>query len=308
MFIKGLHTALRGIRGSSEFQLPDFSATKELAVFTDFSDRSGPWRTYSFLCCPSEAAEDLCVKLAAIRAEFGVQDGRRFEYKSMKDKKRWQAIQPWLAAFDSLPGVAFALLMRSDVISALKANAPSEQEELLKFAKETGLGDWSMTSSGGPILEEAMRVVHSVSYLHAALTKGKAPLHWYCDNDEILAGDVRRSAIHRYLPMVTEKYCRARVPSNLTTEDSMNGSPLRDFLSIPDLLSACVLEHQRGTESQAKNMIAKAAVVGDWMREIRKLQKVALRVTAHESGKLWWQLYRPSFLAIEAAAHVDALQ
>lgn len=188
------------------------------------------------------------------------------------------------------------MLVHRGVVSVFKENSPTETQEVLSVARELGLGDWSSTSSGGAILEEAFRIVHSVAFLHASLTRGRVPLHWYCDNDEIVAGPLRRRAVERVLPLVAEKYCGRRISTKLSTEEEIMGSPLRDLLSVPDLLAAGVLEHQLGKESGATDIVAKAAVVGDWLREVHVLQKLALRITPHNTNEIWWELYRPYFV------------
>ena len=295
MFIRGLHEGLHGMNAPSDFVRPDLSESGPLAIFSDFSDRSGVWRTYSFLCCPKAAAEAMCEKLGKLRKNLAMEDGRRLEYKSLRDQKRWEALPTWLDAFDDLPGVAFVLLVHQDVLSAFKANAAGERDELLKMTSELGLGDWSKTKSGAQILEEAWRIVHCVAYLHGALNGGRSPLHWYCDNDEIHAGALRRAAVDRMLPMVVEKYSRRQTDSCLITEEQLGRDPLRDLFSIPDLLCACVLELQSGADSGATDMLGKAAVVGEWLGSSRALQKVALRITAQDDGGVWWELHRPYF-------------
>jgi hypothetical protein len=74
--------------------------------------------------------------LATLRHDLGVADGRRFEYTSLRDRKKWDVIQSWLSAFDSMHGVAFA--MHRDVVSAFHTNAPGETAELLKLTKDLG--------------------------------------------------------------------------------------------------------------------------------------------------------------------------
>ena len=48
--------------------------------------------------------------LAELRARLGLQDGRRFEYKSLRDRKRWHAILEWLSAFESVVGTVLVLI------------------------------------------------------------------------------------------------------------------------------------------------------------------------------------------------------
>jgi hypothetical protein len=200
-----------------------------------------------------------------------------------------------LEVFDSVRGFCFVLLARSDTVSAFKTNDPAGPTNLVQAIRELGFGDWDTTASGPAILEEALRIVHTVAYLHAILTHGKAPLHWVCDNDEILAGPLRHASIVRLLPEVVEKYAGRRLPCRLTTEAELNSQPTRDLLSLPDLLCAGILEYQLGVDSAATDMIAKAAVVGEWLEKVASLQKLAMRVTPNGDDGIWWELIRPYF-------------
>ena len=201
----------------------------------------------------------------------------------------------WLDAFDSLRGLAFVLLVRRDVHSALQRNHRAEPPEVVNAIRRLGLGDWAQTSSGARLLEEALRVVHVIGYLHVVLAGPASALRWISDNDEILDGALRRESVTELLPRVAEKYAGRPGSASLATEQELPDSTLRDFLSIPDLLAAGVLEHQRGIESGAPDIIAKAGVVGSWLRDVNSLQKLVFQVTPGTGEGLEWKLYRPYF-------------
>lgn len=294
-FIRGLHEGLLAIPKET-LTIPRWPDCARLRIFSDFSDKLGEWTSYAFLCAPEEAVAKLSLQLADLRHRLGVEDGRRFEYKSLRDQKRWAALLEWLQAFDSLEGLAFILLVRRDVINAFGVNAEDEPALMAATIRDSGFGDWESTRSGRRLLEEALRILHSVAYLHAFLTLGgAAELHWVSDNDEIFEGRVRSESILRLLPAIVEKYSGKRLPVALTTEAEIATSPLRDLLSLPDLLAAAALEHQRGLDMSLPDAIAKAAVVLGWFEDVRSLQKLALRVVPHEDGGVWWQLARPYF-------------
>lgn len=295
IFIRGLHEALTSTPTTPQLTLPNLYGTPGLHVFSDFSARLGDWRTAAFLITPSSVVNCMIPELTKLRAKLKLHDNRRVEYKSLRDKVRWHAVQHWLQAFDSMHGVAFVLLARQDVLSAVSANLPSELDENVAFVRDTSLGDWASTSSGPRLLEELIRVVHCVGYWHASLAGPAAHLSWISDNDEIFDGPVRRSTANRMLELVLEKYSGKSVAHHFATEAETPDSGVRDFLSIPDLLAAGVLEHQLGTDAGAQDMIAKSAVIMHWLRDVKCLQKIVLSLTGLSDGRVFWKLHRPYF-------------
>jgi hypothetical protein len=294
MFIRGLHEGLHGGASAEQLELPSFPSLDNLLIFSDYSDRLGPWSASAFLCTPQEAALEHAKRIAELRRVLQVEDGRRFEYKAMRDKKRWRAIQEWLHAFGSLPGLIFVLLVNENVQSAFKSNAATELDQIVETIRREGLGDWDRTTSGRRLLEAALRNLHSVCYLHSQLmTRGG--LHWISDNDEIFDGDVRRSSVLTLLPLVAEKYSGRPVEVQLTTESELQGSPLRDFLSIPDLVAGAALQHQRGLDNGSDYATAKDGFILEWFGDVSALQKVALRLTKGAEDGVQWNLYRPYF-------------
>jgi hypothetical protein len=295
MFVRGLHEALLGTP-SEPLVIPQWTSTRGVKVFTDFSDKaSGDWTTYAFLFTTDEEVEKLTLRLAEVRSRLKIQDGRRFEYKSLRDLKRWRAIVDWLEAFDSLVGVVFVLVVSRSVFNAFSTNSLSELTKAVEIIRAEGFGDWSVTADGARLLEHALRAVHLVAYLNAFLTDARTPLHWVSDNDEIFDGNIRRASVLKLFPEVVFKYAGAHIPSRLSTEAELGDAPLRDFLSVPDLAAAAVLEHQRASDMKAEGAIAKTAVLLEWFGKVQNLQKVALRLTPLPEGGVWWNLYRPFF-------------
>jgi hypothetical protein len=89
-------------------------------------------------------------------------------------------------------------------------------------------------------------------------------------------------------------YCGHPTGCTVATEADANGGDFIHFLSIPDMMAAAVLQHQRGTDSGAKDAIVKAAAVMQWLSEPSSLTKVCLRLSLVD-GHVQWTLYRPYF-------------
>lgn len=288
MITGALDRAMRWVR-PSQLTIPDFSKSSEVRVYSDFSSMTGRWRAYTFLVVSRELEVQLLCKLSAFRRQNKIEDGRRFEYKSMKDSRRWKLSEQWLQNFSSAGALLVCVLVRNDCGSLFRTKG-NEDETLTGVIKQLGFGDWATTSSGTSILEEALRIVHCVSFLHSLVTRGSVPLRWVCDNDEILDGATRRPAVERMLPAVVEKYSQRPLPCSLTTEMELGDHPSRDLLSLPDLVSAALLEYQTGVETDAKDMIAKAGVVCSWLGEHESIQKGVLRIVPDPddpNGVLW---------------------
>ncbi|WP_437479015.1 hypothetical protein WME75_31920 [Sorangium sp. So ce1014] len=294
MFVKGLLEGIEAARRTEHFRILDESRTKKLMVFSDFSARaSGRWATSVLLFTSEKAATSLTKTIRRFRKEHGLQDGRRFEYKSLRDERRWRVLDEWLRMLGRLRGVVVILVADIDVVSAFKVNTPQERLDILREIADSGFGDWSETRSGGRLLEDALRTMHIIGFMHALLTGGRSDLRWICDNDDILDGTLRRTSASRLLPAIIEKYSGFKRIVEITTEAALGTSALRDFLSVPDLLAAAILEYHRGTDQGASDMIAKAAVVMEWLGIPKPLQVISLQLTPHENGGIWWKAYRP---------------
>jgi len=144
MFVRGLYEGLTGVQ-SGALPIPYWPDAKQITIFSDYSDKFGDWTTYAFLCSPSEKFDELATTLLDLRKCHNLEDGRRFEYKSMRDKKRWSAISDWLDAFDMLTGLVVVLLVHKDVVSVFYANADNELDQLTKSIGKWGFGDWGTT-------------------------------------------------------------------------------------------------------------------------------------------------------------------
>jgi hypothetical protein len=292
--IGGLHDGLTGALANHALEIPTFRAASELHVFSDYSDRIGRWRTASLLCMPSESVAEVVAALPKLRTELKLADSRAMEYKKFKDAVRWRALPRWLEFFDQFAGVSVTILVHEDVLSAFGENSSVAPERIVATIRDEGFGDWSTTASGARLLEDGLRIIHCVTYLHAFLSGPRTRLTWVTDNDEILAGPVRRTSVERLLPVVAEKYCGRPVDSKVIPEAEVGDPLVRDLLSIPDLMCAGILEHQRGDDAKANDMIAKAAVIMQWLGTVTRLQKLALQLTSTD-GVVHWKLYRPYF-------------
>lgn len=80
----------------------------------------------------------------------------------------------------------------------------------------------------------------------------------------------------------------------MEAQSDANGGEFIHFLSIPDLMAAAVLQHERGTDTGAKDAIAKAAAVMQWLNEPSALTKICLRLSLVD-GAVQWTLYRLYF-------------
>jgi hypothetical protein len=293
-FVHSLHGALQQLRDDQGIALPDFSSSRRLMAFSDYSARDAEWNTAAFLFTPLESMIGFGSKLDDVRRAHRIGDRRQFEYKSLKDKLRWRALPAWLEAFDQLPGVVFVLLVQKEIVAALDGNTGQPSEDLVAFLRDQGFGDWSQTASGSKLAEHALRAVHAVAYWHALLAGPSVELQWLTDNDEIIAGPVRRASVKKLLPNVMQLYCGRPTGCAVATEADANGGDFIHFLSIPDLMAAAVLQHQRGTDTGAMDAIAKAAAVMQWFNEPSSLTKVCLRLSLVD-GVVQWTLYRPYF-------------
>lgn len=296
MFIRNLHDALPMRRIHPATRHPAFENTSRIVILSDYSGRGDRWGTAAFFCFPEEELKPLTARLDEVRRTARIPDGRRFEYKSLRDKLKWRVLPEWLGSFDATPGFAFVLLMDAQVVSAFHSNKSDELAEVVTTIKDAGFGDWSSTSSGARLLEESLRLMHCVAYIHAYLSAGRlVPLTWLTDNDEVFDGALRRSSFEQLFPNVLEKYSGVSVPFTFLTEKDEAAAPLSQLLSLPDLLAAGVLEHQRGVESNATEMIAKAAVIAEWLGSEHELCKIAFRIRPGEDVGLKWEIYKPSF-------------
>ena len=295
LFIRGLHECL-ATTPEIDSALPTWRTSIGNAVFSDYSDKSGSWTTYAFLCAPIEEVIRVQSILKQLRENHPpLEDMRQFEYKKLADRVRARALPEWLDVFDSMTGVAFVLLVHRDVSSAIHTNSPDEPAKIAETIRELGYGDWSTTRSGNKLLEDALRTLHMIGYLNARLSGPRVPLRWITDNDEIIAGAMRRKSVHALLTNIAEKYSGASTTVEIAAESDLQEVSLREFLSIPDLIAAGILQHQLGVDTQARDALPKAAAIMEWFGVVKNLQKVALQIAPDARTGIQWKFFRPFF-------------
>ncbi len=178
---------------------------------------------------------------------------RPLSYKTLNDKKKWEALPFFLAAAALLEGVAITFLVDKRLKSIF---APAGKLDLA----HPQLHDFASWKSN--TVEKMLRVTHLAALLVAGLSGERQTVVWITDQDDIVANEER-------LKLVTNTL--ARVSSHLldhslshlrvgTTASDDGSKQLEDFNAIADLCAGAVVDvlddlASKGAETSAQILL-----------------------------------------------------
>ncbi len=217
-------------------RLPDLRDAATLFVTSDSSgDHSGaPYRVLSVLLTDPARCGTWIAARDEIRRAL-LPDGRRMSFKQLRDRKRAEALGPWLKAADLIPGLCLAIAIERSYGSLFDAPAP------LNFSHPdfAPYGKWPPAT-----LEKACRLCHFIGLTVAAIAMPGQDVYWFGDQDEICANAERLGQLTKLFAWISSHYAtvdlgRLRVGSTISDDGSLI---LEDLASIPDLVAGAVAE------------------------------------------------------------------
>jgi len=207
-----------------------------ICIFSDYGgdNQNSLYETISVLYVDLDASNEWEYKRQLVRQKF-LPDGRRMSFKNLNDRKRREAIIPFLAAADEISGINVTLAIQKK-IKSLYSN--KEAKELLEKHLNT-TGNWKEYA-----FERVLRVAHLISFLVAGLSSPNQNIYWVSDEDNLFANDAKSKDMAKVLSGFSGVYVEHTLGELGigTTKIDEEDRGIEDFASIPDLMAGAVAE------------------------------------------------------------------
>ncbi|WP_140793852.1 hypothetical protein [Myxococcus xanthus] len=245
---------------------------KTLLVASDYGGEhaKASFRSLSFLVADLEGCglwEDLRV---SVRRQF-LRDLRRMAFKSLRDKRRADALVPFLRSADCIPGVLATFLIDRRIKTVFMKTPPEEIEDP-NLSPET----WNPK-----VFEKLCLLGHIGGLLVSGLSAPYQDVLWITDEDEIAPNKEQ----HYRAAKVIGTQMLGYSPHNMghfrlgTTKSDTGKLDLEDLVAVPDLAAgamADVLDELYKNKSMpqdrflippSKTTSSKALKIAGWMAE-----------------------------------------
>ena len=207
-----------------------------ICVFSDYGgdNKESLYETISVLYVDLFASKDWEIKRQIIRRQF-LADGRRMSFKNLNDRKRREALVPFLDAADEIAGICVTLAIQKKV-KFLYSNKHAKDliEKHLNIS-----GKWKAYG-----FERLLRVAHLISFLVAGLSNPNQNVYWVSDEDNLFANDTKSKDMAKILSGFSGVYVKHTFGELGigTTKIDEEDRGIEDFVSIPDLTAGAVAE------------------------------------------------------------------
>ncbi len=235
----GLATTISNLIGRWDLQfnrLPNLRDAPDVLISSDYSGdhRGSRYRVISFLIADARSWKTWETERKSIRA-LHLPDTRRMSFKSLTDRRRRAALQPFLQAASRLRGVCVTFAIHRSVASLFAAQGKPNP----KSAGFPLQARWTRDS-----FERVLRIVHLLSILLAGVSSRDQNVLWVTDNDDIVATPSHHNDTVRLLANISSHYLTHTLGHlRVATATSDNGDrQVEDLLSIPDLAAGCVAQ------------------------------------------------------------------
>lgn len=211
---------------------------------------------------------------------------RRMSYKKLNDKKREEALVPFLEAAGSINGLCASLIINKKIDGLI-----TTRSTLQDLMQSVGIkGKWNIYE-----YERMARVAHFVSLFLAGFAKPSMNVIWITDDDEIVGSAERKADCAHLVSAFTSSY----IPYSLgelcmgTTALDEGDFLEEDFAAIPDLVAGSlsdmmtVIGNQENWIDEASEIEGeklKSRLILSWLiRTLKKLCHINL-VFEHLGG------------------------
>jgi hypothetical protein len=272
-FMNVLSQSVRTMECRRPGLLPDLRQAKTLVVGSDYGGQHAAARfeAFSFIIADVEPCVEWAKRRRLLR-DVALSDGRRLEYKSLKDRKRQAVLLPFLAIANELPGLLVSVLVDKEVSSLFGEGSAFKKGDL----RLGELAGWSPS-----VAEKFLRIVHLLSFFLAGLSAPGQHVFWISDQDEIVANQARLYRCVELLAHIASNY----LPHSLgtlrvsTTASDTGSRDLEDFVAIPDLVCGALVDAISGMKSAGPlpvseiirplsvNLSLKAKAIVEWLSD-----------------------------------------
>lgn len=233
--------------------LPNLRKGSTILIGSDYSGghRSSEYEVLVFLFADIEGSRRWMIERSRLRYNF-LSDGRRFSFKSLKDRTLMNALPHFLEASSYINGLLVGILTHKSIDSLFKKTGRITQLD----PEIRGYPDWKPK-----VIEKLLRIVNFISLFIAGLSKPMQDVLWITDEDEIAPNKDR----HYELVDIFGKICSHYLSHSLrhlriaTTASDTGKRDVEDFVSIADIAAGAISEvvsrHKRDGLIPSPNVI-----------------------------------------------------
>lgn len=268
-------------------ELPDFSDDKKIAVMSDYGGEHSDARysTYSFLFVAMDKNGPFQTHMYALRQKHKIHTPySEFKYKDLKFGPRSRALPEYLELIDNfIHGAVVTVAIDKKIGSVFGMSKSEANASITKQLEEGGFGKWT-----GRVGEKALRVLHILAALTAAMTYDQQRLIWYGDTDEINedAKDRSFADTQKLFGSIGAMYMTHGFDILGFGKSFSEKGYLDDLLSVPDLAAGMLqdLLTAKDTGNDVPGGDEKLAVL-KWLATPAKfLSKVHVRISPKDDG------------------------
>lgn len=215
---------------------PDLRTGSTIIIGSDFSGQhlTSKYEAFGFVFADLHRCGVWMKARRSLRADL-LSDGRRFSYKSLKDRRRAAALPRFLKATDAIPGLVVVILVEKTIASLFKSSDRIESSD----PEIRLLSHWSPRA-----VERLFRVCHFASFFLAGLSREHQDVLWITDQDDIVANPIMHTEMVEAFGRISSHY----LSHNLghiriaTTASDTGKRDVEDFVSIADFAAGAVCE------------------------------------------------------------------
>ena len=237
--VKAIDACLRKKLKDKQLMLPELrnDGNETIAIYTDYGGESkgAVYSTYSFLVCGWNHSFAFPEIMEEIRNKYNL-NKKEISFKDLRFGPIKRSLNEYLLALNNfVPGMLLTLVIDKRIKSVFGKKLPSYVQE---DVKEAGFGEWKPN-----VIEKVMRIVHSVAYLVALLSKDGQKIYWCSDHDSSVEGYKKHTNFMNLFSSALTLYTSNRF-NKIGYSVPFGERSMRqlDFLSCPDLAAGAV-EH-----------------------------------------------------------------
>lgn len=267
----GISNVIRQLEIGHTDLLPDLRLGPTLIIASDYGGqhKAATHESFSFLVADLVFCWLWNEERQRVRAAY-FSDKRRMSYKALNDRQRRQAMLPFLAAADSIPGVLATVLVDKKFIRSLTMT----MEDHLQIPR-------SLAELPTQINRKITLIAHLGALFIAGLSGQGQNIIWFTDNDDFAANDKRVINLTPLFASIISQYSQCKMGHfRFGTTKCDNGDLfIEDLASIPDLacgalteIPVCgVLPKSSGIQLPLRGHLPpKAVAILAWLGEQRK--------------------------------------
>jgi hypothetical protein len=227
---------IRTLDVSAADALPDLRTASTIFVGSDYGGQhaTSRYESYAFVFADLERSRAWLHARHELRERL-LSDGRRFSYKSLRDRRRAVALPQFLRAIDLVHGLVVVVLVEKSILSLFKTSDRIENVD----PEIQLLRNWAPRS-----IERVLRVCHFAAFFLAGLSSDHQNVLWITDQDDIAANELRHREFVEVFGRIGGHYLQHTLGHVriATTASDTGQRDIEDFVAIADFAAGSVCE------------------------------------------------------------------